>query len=87
MPPSFVSFEGFVDAMVVVEGLKRAGRDLTREKFINSIESIHEMNVGLGPKLVLNYSATDHKGFDAVYPTIVRRGQPVLLTDWSSVSQ
>ena len=34
-PPSFVSLEGFVDAMVVVEGLKRAGKDVTREKFIS----------------------------------------------------
>jgi len=81
--PTFVSLEGFVDAMVLVEGLKRAGKDITREKFIAGIESIHEMNAGLGPKLILNYSATDHKGFDNVYPTVVKGGQPVLLTDWS----
>jgi branched-chain amino acid transport system substrate-binding protein len=29
--PGFVSLEGFVDAMVMVEGLKRAGKELTRE--------------------------------------------------------
>src|ERR1017187_4187087 len=86
-PPTFTSLEGFVDAMVVVEGLKRAGKDVTREKFIAAIESIHEMNGGLGRRLVLNYSATDHKGFDSVYPTIVKGGQPVLLTDWSSVGK
>jgi len=85
--PTFVSFEGFVDAMVLVEGLKRAGKDLTREKFISGIESIHEMNAGLGPKLILNYSASDHKGFDSVYPTIVKSGQAVLLTDWSGVGK
>jgi branched-chain amino acid transport system substrate-binding protein len=86
-PPTFVSFEGFVDAMVVIEGLKRAGKDVTREKFISAIESIHEMNFGLGPRLILNYSASDHKGFDNVYPTMVKSGQPVLLTDWSSVGK
>lgn len=86
-PPSFVSLEGFVDAMVVVEGLKRAGKDVTREKFITAIESIHEMNVGLGSKLVLSYGPADHKGFDDVYPTIVKNGQPVLLTDWSAVGK
>jgi ABC-type branched-subunit amino acid transport system substrate-binding protein len=86
-PPSFVSFEGFVDAMVLVEGLKRSGKELTREKFIAAIESIHEMNMGLGPKLLLNYSATDHKGFDNVYPTIVKGGQPVPLTDWSAIAK
>lgn len=85
--PSFVSLEGFVDAMVLVEGLKRAGRELTREKFIAAIESIHNQNVGLGPRLIPGYSATDHKGFDSVYPTVVKSGQPVLLTDWSSVGR
>ena len=86
-PLSFVSFEGFVDAMVLVEGLKRAGEDLTREKFIAAIESIHNMNLGLGSLLVLNYSTANHKGFDRVYPTVVRNGQPVLLTDWSTITK
>lgn len=85
--PTFVSLEGFVDAMVLVEGLKRAGKDLTRERFISAIESIHEMNAGLGPKLILNYSPSDHKGFDSVYPTIVKNAQAVLLTDWSSAGK
>jgi len=83
--PTFVSLEGFVDAMVLVEGLKRAGKDPTREKLMAGIESIHEMNAGLGPKLILNYSASDHKGFHNVYPTIVKNGQPVLITDWSGI--
>jgi len=86
-PPSFVSLEGFVDAMVLVEGLKRAGKDVTREKFISAIESIHSMNVGMGSKLLLDYSSTDHKGFDNVYPTIVKSGQPVLLSDWSGIGK
>jgi branched-chain amino acid transport system substrate-binding protein len=86
-PPSFVSLEGFVDAMVVVEGLKRAGKDVTRERFISAIESIHELNVGLGPKLVLAYGSTDHKGFDNVYPTVVKNGQPTLLTNWSTIGK
>jgi branched-chain amino acid transport system substrate-binding protein len=85
--PSFVSLEGFVDAMVLVEGLKRAGKDLTREKFISAVESIHEMNVGMGAKLILDYGPNDHKGFDSVYPTVVKDRQPVLLTDWSSVGR
>lgn len=83
--PTFVSFEGFVDAMVFVEGLKRAGKDLTREKFISAIESIHDMNVGLGPRLILNYGPNNHKGFKDVYATIIKDGQPALLTDWSNI--
>jgi branched-chain amino acid transport system substrate-binding protein len=84
--PNFVSLEGFVDAMVLVEGLKRAGKDLTREGLIRAIESIHDHDLGLGPQLKLNYSAKEHKGFDHVIPTVVRGGRAVPFTDWSTAA-
>lgn len=85
--PNFVSLEGFVDAMVMVEGLKRAGRELTREGLIHGLETIHEEDLGLGPQLKLSYSARDHKGFNHVIPTVVRGGRAVPFTDWSTVTQ
>ena len=84
--PNFVSLEGFVDAMVFVEGLKRAGKDLTREGLIRGIESIHDHDLGLGPQLKLNYSSKSHKGFDRVIPTVVRGGRAVPFTDWSTAA-
>ena len=84
--PSFVSLEGFVDAMVLVEGLKRAGKEPTRANLISSIEGIHKMDIGLG-KLVLDYGPNDHKGFDTVYTTVVKGGKPVLVTDWKTIRQ
>ncbi len=81
--PNFVSLEGFIDAMVLVEGLKRAGKDLTREGLIHGIESVHDMDVGLGPQLKLDYSPKDHKGFERVIPTVVRGGRAVPFTDWA----
>lgn len=84
--PNFVSLEGFVDAMVIVEGLKRAGKELTRDGLIRGIESIHEEDLGLGPQLKLNYSAKSHKGFDHVIPTVVRGGRAVPFTDWSTAA-
>jgi ABC-type branched-subunit amino acid transport system substrate-binding protein len=85
--PSFVSLEGFVDAMVLVEGLKRAGQDLTREKFIAAIESIHSQDAGLGSRLTLKYSASDHKGFDSVYTTVIHNGKPVVFSDWKALNR
>ena len=38
--PNFVSFEGFINARVLIEALRRTGRDITREGFIRAIESI-----------------------------------------------
>jgi ABC-type branched-subunit amino acid transport system substrate-binding protein len=84
--PNFVSLEGFVDALVLVEGLRRAGKDLTREGLIRGIESIHDLDAGLGPQLKLDYSAKDHKGFDHVLPTVIRGGRAVPFTDWSTAA-
>ena len=85
--PNFVSLEGFVDAMVLTEGLKRAGRDLTREKLIDAIESIKDLDIGLGPQLKLNYGPRDHKGFDTVYYTVVRDGQAIVFSDWKELKR
>jgi hypothetical protein len=46
--PRFVSLEAFVNAMVIAEGLKRAGKNPTREKFIEAIESMNDVDIGLG---------------------------------------
>ena len=83
--PNFVSLEGFIDAMVLVDGLKHAGKDLTREGLIRGIESLKDVDMGLGPRLKLGYSAHDHKGFNSVIPTVVRGGRAVPFTDWATV--
>lgn len=83
--PGFVSLEGFVDAMVLVEGIKRAGAELTRDGLIRAIEGLHQFDLGLGPELKLNYSARNHAGFDAVIPTVIRGGRAVPFTDWKTV--
>jgi branched-chain amino acid transport system substrate-binding protein len=80
--PNFVSLEGFVDAMVIVEGLKKAGKELTREGLIRGIESVHNFDIGLGTELKLDYSAKDHKGFDHIIPTVIRGGRAVPFADW-----
>jgi hypothetical protein len=75
--------------MVLVEGLKRAGKDVTREKFISAIESIHEMKVGLGPRLQrerprgLRLGLSNH----GEERPRVKNGQPELLTDWPSLGK
>ena len=44
--PNFVSLEGFVDPTVIVEGLKKAGKELSREGRIRGIESVHDFDIG-----------------------------------------
>jgi ABC-type branched-subunit amino acid transport system substrate-binding protein len=71
--PNFVSLEGYINAKVLVEGLKRAGRDLNRETFINSIESIHNLDLGIDN--LLSFSASDHQGLERVYFTYLQDGK------------
>ncbi len=83
--PSFVSFEAFVNAMVVAEALRRSGANLTREKFIDSIESLDDFDLGLGRDARLEFSSKHHKGFGRVYPTVIRGGKPQVFGEWASV--
>ena len=75
--PNFVSFEGFINARVLIEALRRAGRDISREGFIRALESIKEHYVGIGA--VINFGPRDHQGIDDVYLTEVKDGQLQLL--------
>jgi len=82
--PTFANFEGFIDALVVCDALKQAGRNLTRTAFIKAIESFHNKDIGLGPEFKLNFSASDHKGFDHVCYTMVHNGQMTIIKDWKT---
>jgi len=75
--PNFVSFEGFINARLLIEALRRAGRDITREGFIRALESIKEHYVGIGA--VINFGPRDHQGIDDVYLTQVKNGKLQLL--------
>lgn len=85
------ALEGFVNAMVIVEGLKRAGPDLTRSKFIHALESVHDMDLGLGPEFRLNYGPQMHHGLtsSSVHFEIMRGGKlfPMTDADWKLVLQ
>ena len=55
---------GYAAAQLVVEGLKRAGPDFTRDAFITALESIKDWSGGLLPPI--SYSANDHRGLTAL---------------------
>jgi len=85
--PGSVSLRGYIDAVVWGEGLKRAGKDVTREKFIDALESIHNLDVGLGRGMELSYSPTDHLGFHKIFFDIVKNGEVVEFTDWKGLKK
>jgi len=58
--PSSGDLVNYSGAMVFVEALKRAGRDLTREKLIQALESIKNFDTPLADPV--NFSADQHQG-------------------------
>ncbi len=75
--PSFVGLEGYLNARILVEGIKRAGPDITREKFIKAIESIHQYDLGIQNSL--SFDKDDTQGLDDVYYTVIQKGSLVLI--------
>jgi ABC-type branched-subunit amino acid transport system substrate-binding protein len=71
--PNFVSLEGYINARGLVEGLDRAGRTLNRETFINAIESIQKLDLGIAN--LLSFSPRDHQGLERVYFTHLHDGK------------
>ncbi len=51
---------GYAAAQLVVEGLRRAGPDLTRDGFIEALESLRDWTGGLIPSI--SYTPVDHRG-------------------------
>jgi ABC-type branched-subunit amino acid transport system substrate-binding protein len=67
---SFSGLEGFITAKVLVEGLRRAGKDLTRPKFIKAMETINDLDVG---DYFVSYSPTNHNGSKYVDITVINK--------------
>ena len=75
--PSFGRLEGFVNAKVLVEGLRRCGGNLTREGLIEALESIRDYSAGIGA--AATFGENDHQGLDKVYLTAIEDGNFVFI--------
>jgi ABC-type branched-subunit amino acid transport system substrate-binding protein len=71
-PPGFGTLEGYLAAKVMVEGLRRAGRNLTRDSFIKAMESMSPWDAG-GFKV--SFSPANHNGSSFVDLTIISKDQ------------
>ncbi len=75
--PSFEGLEGFVNAKVLVEGLRRCGGNLTREGLIEALESIRDYSAGIGA--AVTFGGNDHQGLDKVYLTAIEDGNFIFI--------
>jgi len=79
---SFISLEGFVNAKVAVEGLRRAGTNPTRASLRQSLESLRNVDLGIGAPLT--FGPERHQGLDNVYFSRVQGEHWVPITDWTA---
>ena len=64
--PGFVSLEGYIVGRLAIEGLKAAGKDLTRETFLAALAGLETVDLG-GVSMV--FGADDNQGMDDVFLT------------------
>ena len=65
--PDYVSLEGYVAANVLVQGIKRAGPQLDTEKLIDTLETMRNLDLGLGTSL--GFGRSEHQASHKIWGT------------------
>lgn len=67
--PGFLSLEAWLSAQVLIEGLQRAGRELTTDRLVTALESIHALDLGIGTPL--GFGPSEHQASHLVWGTVL----------------
>ena len=67
--PHHAALEGYIAARVLVEGLRRAGKDLTRARFVAGLESLRQFDLG---DFTVDFRPGQHNGSAFVDLSILR---------------
>lgn len=77
----YAGLYGAVSMMLAVEGLRRAGRELTRDRFIAALETVKDFRPeGIGAPIT--FSAARRHGLNAVMLMRAEKGRLVPVTGW-----
>lgn len=72
----YVSLEGYLNALVFVEVLDKAGRNLTRDSFVSAAEGLSFSRGGMK----FSFSPSKHEALDQVFITSISKGKAVPVT-------
>jgi branched-chain amino acid transport system substrate-binding protein len=67
--PDYVSLEGYVSANVLIQALKRTGPQLDTEKLIDTLESMRNLDLGLGTPL--GFARAEHQASHKIWGTVL----------------
>ena len=67
--PGFLSLESWLSAQLLVEGLQRAGRELTTDGLVNALESVRGLDLGVGTPF--SFGPSEHQASHLVWGTVL----------------
>ncbi len=67
--PDFVSLEGYLAANLLIEGLRRAGRDFTTESLIDALEKMQGIDLGVGA--AMSFGMSEHQASHKIWGTVL----------------
>lgn len=70
--PGFVSLEGYLAGLLIVEGLDRTGSEPTRESFLQTLREAGPLDLG---GFEVEYGVRDNQGSDRVFLTRIQAGR------------
>jgi len=82
--PNRYSLYGYFYTKLFVEGLKRAGKNLTRENYIAALESIKDWKNGMIPPI--SFSATNHLAQNSGFMVEVQKGIFRPISGWITLT-
>jgi len=65
--PDSVSLESYLEANILIEAIKRAGRNLDTEALVNALETIKDFDMGIG--VLVSFTRNDHQAIHRVWGT------------------
>ena len=77
----FVSFEGYLNAKLMVEILRRTGGDINRTAIKNTMNTLVDLDIGIDE--YVHFGETNNQGLQTVYFNTVQDGHYVSIDDWS----
>ena len=83
--PNRYSLYGYFFAKLFVEGLKRTGKNVTRENFIAALEGIQNWESGIAP--AVSFSSTDHLAQNSGFMVEVRQGVFRPISGWLTLKE
>ncbi len=63
--PNFLSLQAWLASQVLIEGLRRAGRNLDTERLVDALEGIRDLDLGIGASF--SFGPSDHQASHKVW--------------------